>query len=182
MELLGSCWMDLREILGWQFLLTFVKKMCLSKIRHITGTLSEDTCSYRTVLLLQYTYKKSFAKVGGKYLPCERRRFHENLSIGDQVVSHGRTDTTNLIVAFRNFANAPKNSLSIVNLLLWYSGNLPRRKQKKVAIDCKSAAKIRRILGVFCDVWHTRSFSCLLEILHEFKLLGKEQSRTLQKC
>jgi len=40
-------------------------------------------------------------------------KFHENRSIGSRVVScaqtEGRTDTTKLIVAFRNFSNAPKN-------------------------------------------------------------------------
>jgi len=39
--------------------------------------------------------------------------FHENLSIGSRVVPCGRTDMladmTKLIVAFRSFANAPKN-------------------------------------------------------------------------
>jgi len=34
---------------------------------------------------------------------------HENPSNGSRVVSYGRTDITGLILAFRNFANAPKN-------------------------------------------------------------------------
>jgi hypothetical protein len=42
-------------------------------------------------------------------------KFHETPSIGSQVVSRGRTDgqadMTQLIVAFSNFANAPKNGL-----------------------------------------------------------------------
>jgi hypothetical protein len=40
-------------------------------------------------------------------------KFHDNLSSGIQVVPRGRTDgqtdMTKLIVAFSNFANAPKN-------------------------------------------------------------------------
>jgi hypothetical protein len=40
-------------------------------------------------------------------------KFHENLSSASRVVScgqmDGRTDMTKLQVAFRNFANAPKN-------------------------------------------------------------------------
>ena len=40
-------------------------------------------------------------------------KFHENLSSGSRVFPFGRTerrtDKTNLIVAFRNFAKAPKN-------------------------------------------------------------------------
>jgi hypothetical protein len=41
-------------------------------------------------------------------------KFNENPSCGSRVVPRGRTDgqkdTTKLIVAFRNFANAPKMS------------------------------------------------------------------------
>jgi hypothetical protein len=36
--------------------------------------------------------------------------FYQNLSSGSRVVPCGQTDMTKLIVAFRNFANAPKNS------------------------------------------------------------------------
>jgi hypothetical protein len=36
-------------------------------------------------------------------------KFNQNPSIGSRVVSCGQTDMTKLIVAFRNFANAPKN-------------------------------------------------------------------------
>jgi len=35
--------------------------------------------------------------------------FHENPSSGSRVVPYGPTDMTKLIVAFRNFANGPKN-------------------------------------------------------------------------
>jgi len=46
-------------------------------------------------------------------------KFHENLFSGSRVVPWGRTDRrtdmTKLIVAFRNIANAPKNT---------YKGNL----------------------------------------------------------
>jgi hypothetical protein len=35
-------------------------------------------------------------------------KFHENPSSGRRVVSYGRTEMSKLIVAFRNFANAPK--------------------------------------------------------------------------
>jgi hypothetical protein len=37
-------------------------------------------------------------------------RFHQNPFSGSQVVAFGRTDMTKLIVAFRNFANAPKKN------------------------------------------------------------------------
>jgi len=46
-------------------------------------------------------------------------KFHENPSSGNLVFprgrlgqAEGRTDLTKLIVAFRNFAHAPKNSVS----------------------------------------------------------------------
>jgi hypothetical protein len=35
-------------------------------------------------------------------------KFHQNASSGSWVVPYGQTDMTKLIVAFRNFANAPK--------------------------------------------------------------------------
>jgi hypothetical protein len=40
-------------------------------------------------------------------------KFHENPSSGSRVVPCERTDMTKLIVAFRNFANAPKNVFSV---------------------------------------------------------------------
>ena len=41
-------------------------------------------------------------------------KFNKHPSCGSQVVPHGRTDMTNRIVAFRNFANAPKMDSSII--------------------------------------------------------------------
>ena len=41
-------------------------------------------------------------------------KFHENPSSGSRVVLYGRTDITKLIVAFRNFAKAPKNQPLLV--------------------------------------------------------------------
>ena len=38
-------------------------------------------------------------------------KFHQNRSSGTRVVPLGRTDTTKLIMMFRNIANAPKNKL-----------------------------------------------------------------------
>ena len=47
-------------------------------------------------------------------------KFYQNPSIGSQGVSCGRTDgwtnMTKLIIAFRNFANAPKNAIKDVLL------------------------------------------------------------------
>jgi hypothetical protein len=40
---------------------------------------------------------------------CASTKFHGNPSSGSRVVPCGRKDTTKLTVAFRNFANAPKN-------------------------------------------------------------------------
>jgi hypothetical protein len=39
-------------------------------------------------------------------------KFHQNPSIGSRAVPCGRTDMKKLIVAFRNFANAPKKTKS----------------------------------------------------------------------
>jgi hypothetical protein len=49
-------------------------------------------------------------------------KFHKNPSIGSRVVTcgqkDGQTDMTKLIVAFYNFANAPKMCISILNINL----------------------------------------------------------------
>ena len=36
-------------------------------------------------------------------------KFHQNPSVGSRVVAFGQTDMEKLTVAFRNFANTPKN-------------------------------------------------------------------------
>jgi hypothetical protein len=48
---------------------------------------------------------------------CSNVKFHGNPSSGRRVVPSGRTDTTELIAVFRNFANAPKN-VCFTSLLL----------------------------------------------------------------
>jgi hypothetical protein len=60
-------------------------------------------------------------------------KFHENASSGTRVVPYGRKDTqtdiTKLIVAFRNFANMPKN----LNSVAFFGSYLAIfRPQKKV--------------------------------------------------
>jgi len=45
-------------------------------------------------------------------------KFHENPSSGSRVVPCGRTDMTKLIVAFSNFANAPKKQTRTKNSTL----------------------------------------------------------------
>jgi hypothetical protein len=44
-------------------------------------------------------------------------KFHENLSIGAEWRADGRTDMTNLVVAFRNFANA--TTIQSVDAVQW---------------------------------------------------------------
>ena len=44
---------------------------------------------------------------------CSNIKFHENPSSGSRFVPCGRTDVTKLIVAFRNFANAPANDSTV---------------------------------------------------------------------
>ena len=48
-------------------------------------------------------------------------KFDENPSHGSRVVPCGRTDMMKLIVAFRNFANAPKNIMFIEFSFIWLS-------------------------------------------------------------
>ena len=42
-------------------------------------------------------------------------KFYQNPFIGSRVVPGGQTDMAKLIVAFRNFANAPKNGKTTQN-------------------------------------------------------------------
>jgi hypothetical protein len=53
-------------------------------------------------------------QIFGKY---SNIKFHENLSIGADWRAGGRTDMTNLVVAFRNFANA--TTIQPVNAVQW---------------------------------------------------------------
>ena len=52
---------------------------------------------------------------------CSNVKLHENPSSGSQVAPCGQTDMTKLIVAFRNFSNAPRisaNPSGIVGLIV----------------------------------------------------------------
>jgi hypothetical protein len=51
---------------------------------------------------------------------CSDIKFHENPSSGSRVVPCGRTETTRLIVVFRNFANAPIHILHSEHRASWY--------------------------------------------------------------
>ena len=53
-------------------------------------------------------------------------KFNQNPSSGSRVVACGQMDVTNLIVAFRNFANAPTNGFSV-----WFDGRIGMAKQTK---------------------------------------------------
>ena len=51
-------------------------------------------------------------------------KFHENSSSGSRVFPCGRTDMTKLIAAFRNYANAPKNSTHLTVIKRYQSSSL----------------------------------------------------------
>jgi hypothetical protein len=94
-------------------------------------------------------YNVTLRDVHELLLPWERNvitywsvcAFRQNSSSGSRVVPRGRTevqtdgwtDMTNLIDAFRNFANAPKNSIAKPHLSffeLWYEGSFVLRAHK----------------------------------------------------
>jgi hypothetical protein len=52
-------------------------------------------------------------------------KFHENPFSGSRVVSWEQTEMTNLISAFRNFANAPKISALFQSLHIHYHSSIP---------------------------------------------------------
>ena len=56
-------------------------------------------------------------------------KFNKNPSSGSRVVPCGQMDMTKLIVAFRNFANAPKN-VSSTRALLNYTSMYPQHLQQ----------------------------------------------------
>jgi hypothetical protein len=49
---------------------------------------------------------------------CTKQKFHDNLSSGGRDApsgqTYGQTDTTNIIVVFLNYANAPNNALCTI--------------------------------------------------------------------
>ena len=61
-------------------------------------------------------------------------KFHQNPSIGSRVVPCGQTDTTKIVVVFRNFAKAPENAWSIASILLTYSCLQHRQTQILVSL------------------------------------------------
>ena len=61
---------------------------------------------YSCPILIKFEYS-------GKYFEkYSNIKFHKNPSSGSRVVPYGRTNMTKIIVAFRNFVNAPKNVFS----------------------------------------------------------------------
>jgi len=65
-------------------------------------------------IIVRFSWKLNFLDIFSK--KCTNIKFHENPSSGSRVVPCGRTDRrkdmTKLIVAFRNFTNAPKKTKS----------------------------------------------------------------------
>jgi len=66
-------------------------------------------------------------------------KFRENPSSGSRVVPCGRTDMTKLIVAFRNFTNAPKNMAA---------GWRPMSPTKVPETTSKSGFRLRDIVAM----------------------------------
>jgi hypothetical protein len=89
-------------------------------------------------------------------------KFHENRSIGSQVVPRGQTDgmtdMTNLTAAFRNFTKAPKNDL-LRNLILQVHNNI--RMLKFYVLFVYETRKSR--VGSVCVAWKEISVLCWLE-------------------
>jgi len=59
----------------------------------------------------------------------QNTKVFDNLSSGSRVVPWGRTDMTKLTVAFRNFANAPKNVFCFLNRFTRLVENKPDNRQ-----------------------------------------------------
>jgi hypothetical protein len=87
-----------------RFIRTIMGHLFLQKVKiHLTCVTTESTRYSCQIVVKLGIYRRIFEK----YLNI---KFYENPSIGSRVVyKDGQTDVTKLIVAFRNFAMAPKN-------------------------------------------------------------------------
>jgi len=102
-------------------------------------------------------------------------KFHENPSSGRGVVPCGRTDMTKLIVAFRGFANAPKNDWDAIGRYqtgprqnvssLWFTPLFYARSMLHVYIllneyfvnasqNQSAHVKVSRVKSVIVAYWH----------------------------
>jgi len=87
---------------------TFVSSICHSKKKCTLVFLSKVP-----VIIVRHEFSR---QVFEKY---SNTKFHENPSSGSRVVPCGRTDTTKLIAALRNFANAPKKTYVVQDCLIY---------------------------------------------------------------
>jgi len=69
---------------------------------------------YSCDILIKLEYSRQICRKNTQRIKC-----HENPSSGSRVVPCGRTDMANQIVAFRNFANAPKNCCRFSSVGKW---------------------------------------------------------------
>jgi len=78
--------------------------------RNIIINVHRPSCKI-PVIFCQFLFKLEFCRqIFEKY---SNIKFHRNPSIGSRIVPCRRMDMTNVIVAFRNIANAPKNNRDI---------------------------------------------------------------------
>jgi len=80
-------------------------------------------------------------------------KFHENASSGSRTVPCRRTDTTKLIVAFRNFANAPKTDRH------W------RQTLKNINRSCLTSQNLTTSHSV--DILHSISVHIYVQVNHQ---------------
>ena len=127
----------------WSFCITFVWNIFHSKnkwARYVQKCIPvfmySTSCSCQISIKLKYS-QRNFVQ------DCNIT-FHRNPSSGSWVVPWGRTDTTTLIVAFRNSANANKNLTQLNNRLtfkhneFWQLNHL----NKKVKVTLVQALRL----------------------------------------
>jgi len=103
-------------------------------------------------------------------------KFHENMSSRSRIVSCGQTDMTKLMVAFRNFANAPKNWHKFVKYLeyLFIDSHL------QISIPCPTQTSFwQHLVKTKVCLWRIQQFECVTHLSCIIKFVSvKSQMRS----
>ena len=92
-------------------------------------------------------------------------KFHENPSNGSRVAPCGRTDMTKLIVAFRDFANAPKKSFTDFRKNITYLRVGVLGICQVLSVSCKTVSLAYDKLLFHERHTHTHTYICPISVM-----------------
>jgi len=95
--------------------------------------------SYHILMTLEFYRQK------GLFEKYSIIKFHENRPVGGRVILRGRTDMTRLFLAFRNFANEPKNRWRFEAIISECKANLAPLNWIRIDSVVSPSAKYRII-------------------------------------